>query len=121
DVGGWTDEYPMPVIGSAAVAGVAAGWAMGRAARSGTKTDGTSKQAPTGERNGADTTDHVKQPHKEEHPATRLVSGLGTLAGAFASAVVGAASEAVVGVVKDTVRDSLRPEPAAAPSANGNE
>src|SRR5436853_6882708 len=66
DVGGWTDEYPIPVIGSAAVAGVAAGWAMGRAARSGTKRDGTSKQAPTGERNGADTTDHVKQPHQEE-------------------------------------------------------
>ncbi len=46
-----------------------------------------------------------------EHPAGRLVSGLGTMVGAFASAAMGAATQAVVEAIKETIHETLHPEP----------
>ncbi len=113
DVGAWTDTYPLPVIGTAAMAGLAAGWAMGHGLRkkkdSGDATDDRKTSAASKQTTAA-----------ESHPAGRLVAGLGTLVGAFASAAVGAASQAFAGIIKDSLRDSFRPEPTKSPSANGN-
>ena len=109
DISAWAARYPWPTLGAAAVAGVGAGWALGNATR---REPPSSEATPT-----ADESAGAPQAAAPETaaagaapPAARLVGGLGTLAGAFASAVVGAATEAVAQVIKESLHDTLRPE-----------
>jgi hypothetical protein len=122
DLSAWTERYPWPAVGTAAVSGVAAGWALGRRLRGGSKSNAESPEAAGGAKD-REATENASSAETaaEPHVASRLVSGLGTFAGAITSAAVGAASEALVAVVKDTVRDSLHPQAASQATSNGDE
>ncbi len=119
DLGAWTERFPLPVIGTAAVSGLAAGWALGCSLRGSKHEADVESQLADGVGQATSDGSTTEQSGKS-HPASWLIGGLGTLAGALASAAVGAASEAVVDVVKDTVRDTLRPNTSASQSVNGD-
>jgi len=110
----WTERYPWPSLGTAAVAGVGAGWVAGK--------------AMWGEKRPAkDSADDVigregtRQSEPERpHAAARMVGGLGTMVGALVSGVVGAATQSIVEVVKETVRETLKPEVPPEPTSNGH-
>jgi hypothetical protein len=110
----WTEHYPWPSLGTAAVAGVGAGWVAGR--------------AMWGEKRPAkDSADDVIGPDETRrseperpHAAARMVGGLGTMVGALVSGIVGAATQSIVEVVKETVRETLKPEMPPEPTANGH-
>ncbi len=104
DVRAWAERFPWPTLGAAAVAGIGAGWAVGSATR---------RQTP--EEEAAEAAEEIHSAAglevAAEHPAGRLVSGLGTMVGTFASAAMGAATQAVVEAIKETIHESLHPEP----------
>lgn len=110
----WTERYPWPSLGTAAVAGVGAGWVAGR--------------AMWGEKRPArDSADDVIAPEatrqtqpERPHAAARMVGGLGSMVGALVSGVVGAATQSIVEVVRETVRETLKPEMPPEPTANGH-
>ncbi len=100
DVRAWAARFPWPTLGAAAVAGIGAGWAVGNATRRQTPEEAAFEgQSP------------AAQEAEAAHPAGRLVSGLGTIVGAFASAAMGAATQAVTAAIKETIHESLHPEP----------
>jgi hypothetical protein len=104
DVNAWTARYPWPALGTAAAAGVATGWGLGRTLWRSRK---TAPATATSESTAADS--FTTQP--KYNAAASLVGGLGTLASALVSAVVVAATEAVTDVVKEKVHETLNPEP----------
>lgn len=104
DVRAWAARFPWPTLGAAAVAGIGAGWAVGSATRHQTPAEEAAEAAEG--MPSADAYDAAAV-----HPAGRLVSGLGTMVGAFASAAMGAATQAVVAAIKETIHESLHPEP----------
>lgn len=104
DVKAWAVRFPWPTLGAAAVAGIGAGWAIGSATRRGTASDQSLDES------AADPSTIRPEAEAAAHPTGRLVSGLGTLAGAVMSAAIGAATQAVSEVVKETIHDSLHPE-----------
>jgi hypothetical protein len=104
DVNAWTARYPWPALGTAAAAGVATGWGLGRTLWRSRKT------APATATSESTTIDSSTTPPKY-NAAASLVGGLGTLASAMASAVVAAATEAVTDIVKEKVHETLNPEP----------
>ena len=106
DVGAWTERYPWPALGTAAVAGVTTGWGMGRMLwRSRKPTQAAAAAEPTSAGSQA-------APSSRATSATAsLVGGLGTLVSTVASAVAVAAAEAVKDVVKEKVHETLNPTP----------
>jgi hypothetical protein len=104
DVNAWTARYPWPALGTAAAAGVATGWGLGRTLwRSRKTTQAAASSEPTAAESST-------TPPKY-NAAASLVGGLGTLASALVSAVVVAATEAVTDIVKEKVHETLNPEP----------
>jgi hypothetical protein len=110
DLGAWAARYPWPTLGTAAVAGATAGWALGAATK---KKDAGEEPASEGQAPDASSDGREAEANQTAHPASRMVSGLATLTGAFASAAIGAASQAVAQVVKESIHDTLRPPPTA--------
>ena len=105
DVGAWTQRYPWPALGTAAVAGVTTGWGMGRMLWRSRKPTQAAATEPTSASSQA-------APSSRATSATAsLVGGLGTLVSAVASAVAVAAAEAVKDVVKEKVHETLNPTP----------
>ena len=94
----WTKQYPFASLGTVAAAGVAAGWTVGRAFRKSTSADDAAGEPVMGEA------------FEKPSAGSRLVGGLGTLAGSIAAAVATAAAESLGDFVKDTIRDSLHPD-----------
>lgn len=105
DVSAWTKRYPWQSLGTAAVAGLGAGWALGSAFGRGSseRSDEPGEDVPRAD---------SESPEKP-HATHRLVSGLGTLSGAIASAAFTALLEALRTTVKDSVHDAFNPEPPA--------
>ena len=106
DVGAWTERYPWPALGTAAVAGVTTGWGMGRMlwrSRKPTQTAAAAEPTSTGSQ--------AAQSSRATTATASLVGGLGTLVSAVASAVAVAAAEAVKDVVKEKVHETLNPTP----------
>jgi hypothetical protein len=117
DAGAWTQRYPWQSLGTAAVAGVGAGWVAGGAVWGGKKSDKEDTAAGDGEQ-----PKQTQQAPEPMHAGARVVGGLGTIVGALASAIVGAATQSVAEVVKETVRETLKPESGVppAPATNGH-
>jgi hypothetical protein len=97
----WTKQYPWASLGTVAAAGVAAGWTVGRAFRKTRPADDAAGEPVMGEA------------FEKPSAGSRLVGGLGTLAGSIAAAVATAAAESLGDLVKDTIRDSLHPDASA--------
>ncbi len=106
DVSAWTQKYPWPALGTAAVAGVTTGWGMGRILWRSRKPP---KEAAEAEPTSASS--QTVSPTRATSATASLVGGLGTLASAMASAVAVAAAEAVKDVVKEKVHETLNPTP----------
>jgi hypothetical protein len=102
NVGAWTERYPWQSLGTAAVAGLGTGWVLGKTFHHKPPATETSATPTTGEKASAEAV-KVSAP-------SRLVSGMGTIVGALASAAVAAAAEGLKGVVSNTVRDALNPD-----------
>ena len=96
DLPAWTRAYPWPILGTTAVASVAAGWALGRTIRRSPKETIVEPVEGSGASRA-----------EEPHAAARLLGGLGTLAGLFGGAIASAASEAIADAVKNSLRDVL--------------
>lgn len=108
DVSAWTKRYPWQSLGTAAAAGLGAGWALGSAFG---RSSSDSRVEPE---ENEDVQRADSEPVEKPHATQRLVSGLGTLSGAIASAAFTALLEALRTSVKDTVHDAFKsPEPAA--------
>ena len=103
DVNAWTARYPWPALGTAAAAGVATGWGLGRTLWN------SRKKARSAAAESTEADSNAAQP--KSSAAASLVGGLGTLAAAMASAVVAAAAEAVKDIVKEKMHETLNPEP----------
>jgi hypothetical protein len=102
DVGAWTSRFPWPALGTAAVAGVGVGWGLGRSLWRSRKTSRAARTAGPAA---------PVSPSEPTHATGRLIGGLGTLVGAFASAAVVAATEAVKEMVKEKVHETFHGEP----------
>jgi hypothetical protein len=102
DVSAWTERYPWQSLGVAATAGLGAGWALGR-------TFSRKSSASVEDQVDQGTIDGGSSESGRPHAAQRLMSGLGTLTGALASAAFTAAAESLTGVVKQTMRDAINP------------
>jgi hypothetical protein len=114
DPAAWTERYPWPSLGTAAVAGVGAGWVAGKAIW------GEKKPAKDSADDVIGPEDTRQSEPEKPHAAARMVGGLGTMVGALVSGVVGAATQSIVEVVKETVRETLKPEVPPEPTANGH-
>lgn len=102
DVSAWAERYPWQSLGVAATAGLGAGWALGRTFRR--KPSESVDRSMDYETEGVATSESDRP-----HAAQRLMSGLGTLTGALASAAFTAAAESLTEVVKQTMRDAINP------------
>jgi hypothetical protein len=102
DVSAWTERYPWQSLGVSAMAGLGAGWALGRTF-SRKSSESVEDQVDQG------TIDGGSSESGRPHAAQRLMSGLGTLTGALASAAFTAAAESLTEVVKQTMRDAINP------------
>jgi hypothetical protein len=102
DVNAWAERYPWQSLGVAATAGLGAGWALGRTFR---RKPSEADNRPT----DYETDDMNASESARPHAANRLMSGLGTLTGALASAAFTAAAESLTEVVKQTMRDAINP------------
>lgn len=106
DPAAWTKRYPWASLGTAATAGMATGWTLGRAFRkSEAVAEGAYASEPT-----------AKEKVEKQSATSRLVGGLGTLAGSIAGAAATAAAESLGSFVKDAIHNSLQPEPAPEPT-----
>jgi hypothetical protein len=115
DVAAWTQRYPWPSVGTAAAAGLGAGWVTGGAVW------GEKKAAK--DLDGATVSPAYAQAESEptrQHASARMVGGLGTMVGALLSGIVGAATQSVAEVVRETVRETLKPEMPPEPATNGH-
>jgi hypothetical protein len=106
DVSAWTQRYPWPALGTAAVAGVTTGWGMGRMLWRSRK---PTQAAATAE--SASANSYAAPSSRATSATASLLGSLGTLASAMASAVAVAAAEAVKDVVKEKVHETLNPTP----------
>jgi ElaB/YqjD/DUF883 family membrane-anchored ribosome-binding protein len=102
DAAAWTREYPWQSLGTAAVAGLGTGWALGKTFWRNRSADSVESVQPT--ETGVESTEAPSA-------ASRLVGGLGTLTGALASAAVTAAAEAIKEIVTESVHSAIHPEP----------
>ena len=103
DVDAWTKRYPWQSLGTAAVAGLGAGWALGSAFL------GSSSERRTAPSENRDAEQVDSEAPEKPHATQRLVSGLGTLSGAIASAAFTALLEALRTSVKDSVHEAFNP------------
>jgi hypothetical protein len=101
DISAWAERYPWQSLGTAAVAGVGAGWTLGRTFRRRSSAASTVSSAQ-------ESVDNASAP--QTPAAYRLASGLGTLTGAVASAAFAALAESLTEVVKSTVHDAMNPD-----------
>jgi hypothetical protein len=110
DASAWAERYPWQSLGTAAVAGVGAGWALGRTFHRKSSTSTGSQRSGGSADENATENDAAAPYSKPPGAALRLMSGLGTLTGALASAAFTAVAESLTEVVKDTVHDALHPD-----------
>jgi len=110
DVSAWAERYPWQSLGTAAVAGVGAGWALGRTFHRKSSTSKSSHRSGGSAEENAAESDAAAAYSKPPGAALRLMRGLGTLTGALASAAFTAVAESLTEVVKDTVHDALHPD-----------
>ncbi|HTQ39390.1 MAG TPA: hypothetical protein VMJ32_10195 [Pirellulales bacterium] len=102
DAAAWTREYPWQSLGTAAIAGLGTGWALGSTFRRNRSADSSES---------AGQTEAVAESAEAPSAASRLVGGLGTLTGALASAAFTAAAEAIKDIVTESVHNAIHPEP----------
>ncbi len=113
DVDAWTRRYPWQSLGTAAIAGLGTGWALGKTFRGKPTSYEAVAAAESGNATVADATESPSA-------TTRLLGGLGTLTGALASAAFTAAAEALKDMVTDSVHSALNPTPDSDNTTNDN-
>jgi hypothetical protein len=109
DPAAWTERYPWQSLGTAAVAGMGAGWALGSAFRQ--KPAAATLESSSGGIGDDESGDRAAA--EKPNSASRLMAGLGTMTGALASAAFTAAAEAVSQMVRESIHDALHPEESA--------
>ena len=117
DVNAWVERYPWPSLGTAAAAGLSAGWILGRSFSKSADpgkvkaAESSAESAARAARAAEHAARHAKSAASAIHPASRLVSGLGTLVGAFGSVLATSAAQALGDALKATMRDAVQTEP----------
>jgi hypothetical protein len=104
DAAAWTKRYPWQSLGTAAIAGLGTGWALGKTFRRNPSTERAASE------NQPEQAAAAAESAESPSAASRLVGGLGTLTGALASAAFTAAAESLKDLVTNSVHSALNPD-----------